>query len=842
MKFYLKTLLFLIGLLLSSSGLLAQDFVSNQSLDSLPISKIPMMQIVDVDNDGRLDVFLRGRDVNGHLQSYVAYRVPDMDTIVNDSFQLQLINIDTTHRGIFDFSDLNNDNTMDLVISGRDTSGDSKTAIYHGQADFNFEAGEVVADFEADKMELSDLDNDGEKEIILSGVDSLGEQTLQIFTKEMGMYMPVDSAGLPGLLGGEMIVFDFDNNGFNDLFYSGRDTAGMDQTLYYFNVGEFAFMERDSLVPEVFWQQATVGDFDHDGNGDLFVSGFNEAGDTIAGVYLNRDTIFEDAPLGLDSVLTQDMLFADLNGDGAVDFVTNGKDSLGATVNYAYLGNGIGTVNLVDTLLPIGQNMSQAFGDFFRDGNLDAVQLKQNGANWQLEFFRNSNLPVNNRPSAVGELFTINTYDDVKIVWTDALDQSTPNPSITFDLFIGTPTAPVELVAPEFDYDSQKRLLVGHGNQGFRRMTSRKELLSNIYPFGIQSVDNSFHAGPDNDGSSVGSGGGVAQDSFVVCDELLETTIAACSGSSITLPVPNGQAAGWYSERKDYLGISSNLFYSVDGTDSVFYAVVNSLECSEHGVFIIEPVEPDSVDILSDTLLCYNDVLQLAYTGSYDSLEWIVSSTMDTLTNPSFDYIALENDSISIKVHDGVCTYNDQMTIEVSDIEVLVAGDFFEIELGQSVELEASGADFYKWTPPAGLSDVNIPNPLATPTQTTTYMVTGWDAAMCLDSASVLVQVDVMSYAPTLFTPNKDGRNDAFKLYGASYDVANFSFKIFNKGGQKVFESDSYGAMQDVGWDGVYGGKDQPAGIYYWKVTGVTDLGEQFLINDAEKGMLHLMR
>mgnify|MGYP006293337353 CR=1 FL=1 len=52
------------------------------------------------------------------------------------------------------------------------------------------------------------------------------------------------------------------------------------------------------------------------------------------------------------------------------------------------------------------------------------------------------------------------------------------------------------------------------------------------------------------------------------------------------------------------------------------------------------------------------------------------------------------------------------------------AGKNQEICLGQSVQLNASGGSTYKWSPAEGLSDVNIPNPVAKPTRTIFYTVT----------------------------------------------------------------------------------------------------------------------
>lgn len=60
---------------------------------------------------------------------------------------------------------------------------------------------------------------------------------------------------------------------------------------------------------------------------------------------------------------------------------------------------------------------------------------------------------------------------------------------------------------------------------------------------------------------------------------------------------------------------------------------------------------------------------------------------------------------------------------------------------GKQAQLNASGAVNYSWSPAAGLSASNISNPVASPAVTTTYTVSGADAAGCPGSASVTIYV-----------------------------------------------------------------------------------------------------
>ncbi|GAA4313446.1 hypothetical protein GCM10023143_23720 [Compostibacter hankyongensis] len=61
---------------------------------------------------------------------------------------------------------------------------------------------------------------------------------------------------------------------------------------------------------------------------------------------------------------------------------------------------------------------------------------------------------------------------------------------------------------------------------------------------------------------------------------------------------------------------------------------------------------------------------------------------------------------------------------------------------GTPVTLHASGTPGYRWSPSAGLSDPSAANPVAVPEQSTTYQVTGYNAAGCpVDSAELRLTI-----------------------------------------------------------------------------------------------------
>jgi gliding motility-associated-like protein len=67
-------------------------------------------------------------------------------------------------------------------------------------------------------------------------------------------------------------------------------------------------------------------------------------------------------------------------------------------------------------------------------------------------------------------------------------------------------------------------------------------------------------------------------------------------------------------------------------------------------------------------------------------------------------------------------------------------------------------------------------------------------------------------YVPTGFTPG--GKNSVFKPSFIYVDAKNYFFIVFNRWGQKVFETNN----PEEGWDGTFDGTLAPEGTYVYNV------------------------
>jgi gliding motility-associated-like protein len=156
------------------------------------------------------------------------------------------------------------------------------------------------------------------------------------------------------------------------------------------------------------------------------------------------------------------------------------------------------------------------------------------------------------------------------------------------------------------------------------------------------------------------------------------------------------------------------------------------------------------------------------------------------------------------------------------------------ILLGTSTPLYASGGTSYTWSPSTGLSCTNCPNPIAAPQKTTTYYVTskGENGCIAMDSVTVFVDTDLHIYIPNIFSPNGDGQNDV--LYVEGKGIKKMQFYIYNRWGEKVFESNDL----NKGWDGTYKGESLQPAVFVYMIDATLESGQKLV----KKGDITLIK
>ena len=142
------------------------------------------------------------------------------------------------------------------------------------------------------------------------------------------------------------------------------------------------------------------------------------------------------------------------------------------------------------------------------------------------------------------------------------------------------------------------------------------------------------------------------------------------------------------------------------------------------------------------------------------------------------------------------------------------------IALGDSLELDVvvSGlVDTFFWAMDSTLSCLNCLEPVVDPIENTSYQLTVIDVNDCQTNAQVNINVtkERLVYIPSVFSPNADGVNDYFTLYGGQGTTAINYLRIFNRWGAVVFENENFALSEESsGWDGDFDGDFLNSGVY----------------------------
>ncbi|WP_146198696.1 PKD domain-containing protein [Pararcticibacter amylolyticus] len=169
------------------------------------------------------------------------------------------------------------------------------------------------------------------------------------------------------------------------------------------------------------------------------------------------------------------------------------------------------------------------------------------------------------------------------------------------------------------------------------------------------------------------------------------------------------------------------------------------------------------------------------------------------------------------------CADTVQQLIRVNASPSVSAGADIGFREGASVRLKAvSDPDIvkYEWSPAAGLSRTDIPDPVASPSDNTTYTLTVTNSNGCRNSSRVNVMVEKYPVIRNTFTPNGDGVNDTWVVgYLDRYPEARV--EIFNRYGNRVYKSQGYLKP----WDGTFNGTALPDGVYYYIIDPQNGMG-----------------
>ncbi|MCT4614442.1 MAG: FG-GAP-like repeat-containing protein [Marinifilaceae bacterium] len=263
-------------------------------------------------------------------------------------------------------------------------------------------------------------------------------------------------------------------------------------------------------------------------------------------------------------------------------------------------------------------------------------------------------------------------------------------------------------------------------------------------------------------------------------------------------------------------------------TDNIIYDINNITKLSE----------------LKDLQICQGESIELGgqptATGSKKeySYKWTPIETLDDplssnpLTSPDKTIVY----DLEVSTNNCPSIYSKQR-VNVIPIPTVESISDTIVGRDEKIELWAKGGESYIWEPSYIFENNTLANPKLASSENIQISVKAVNGELCLSEEKLInINVDNLFFIPKLFSPNGDGKNDNFMIYGTGLEE--LELNIFNSWGRIVFHSNDSNYIQNTGWNGQTKGKKEKEGNYLWELKGKYSNGNRI----HKTGSIYLMR
>ena len=237
----------------------------------------------------------------------------------------------------------------------------------------------------------------------------------------------------------------------------------------------------------------------------------------------------------------------------------------------------------------------------------------------------------------------------------------------------------------------------------------------------------------------------------------------------------------------------------------------------------------------SATDVCKGTTVTLTANSPGNTINWLgVGSGSVVTVTPSDSTVYL-----AVATTANGCTDTASVSVAVQPFILTLAANPDPVLAGTNTTFNTTGNFTYNvlsWSPGNLFTDQTATSQNIVVNDTTTsFSVIGQSTDGCMDTATLNIIVDANLkdfFIPNSFSPNNDGNNDIFKVYGTS--VKELTLRVYNQWGELLFESENATA----GWDGTWNGRPQAVGVYVY-VAKVTFYNN---VTIKRKGTINLIR
>ena len=465
---------------------------------------------VDYNNDGYLDFLISGRYTYGDDRTLL-YKNNQNGTFTHQSGISFTGVIWSSHS----WGDYDNDNDMDLIITGYCGSGSSSeivTKIYKNNYPTNSFTEQTqiqTAKVMNGSASWGDFDHDGDLDILISGSSNKNsmQEGIDPITKiyrnnSDGTFTDMTEIVLEGIDYGTSSWYDFDNDGDLDIVLDGKMESNISTEIVYFNNGDNTFTRKNLdfyNLSSLNNGNSISGDFNNDGLLDLLINGYNSYGRYGFSQYPYQNNIIKNSSGSFNDVsllygTTTEGLngigkLVDYNNDGLLDVYLNGYDRNNNQQNIFFKNTGSFNFVQQPSLLPLIPYESISFGDYDNDGDLDILRTGTNnffdGPN-ATELFKNNNPTPIPTPSTPQNLNA--STNNKKTVFTWSKCTSGTNKAM-YAIRIGTATGTSNIVSAQALNSTGARLTTEYNLLLRDTVFSLDGLRPNTYYWSVQAVN-----------------------------------------------------------------------------------------------------------------------------------------------------------------------------------------------------------------------------------------------------------------------------------------------------------------------------------------------------------------
>lgn len=211
----------------------------------------------------------------------------------------------------------------------------------------------------------------------------------------------------------------------------------------------------------------------------------------------------------------------------------------------------------------------------------------------------------------------------------------------------------------------------------------------------------------------------------------------------------------------------------------------------------------------NDTTLCVDETIVLDASFENAIITWA-----DGFPEPLRIVDEAGTYNVFVDAFDPVCPIMDSVQISYNPIiipdKVLIEDTTICYETSIVLDAFAPGL-FYEWENGSVSSSLEV----AAPGNYRVILSNG----SCEKEDSVFIAFfnckECGFYIPNVFSPNLDGVNDELLAYPQCDDISDFDFKIFNRWGSLIFQSNDI----NIGWDGKWKGREADSGTYIYTLS-----------------------